>query len=206
MSAAAARIGSIDELIALYGEPSERAMRKQLTTLEQHSRRFIELTPFVVVATSGASGMPDASPRGGAPDFIKPWDERTLLIPDSPGNNRLDSMRNIVETGKIGLIFMIPGVDETLRINGAAYLSRDPAHLAALPDDKRPPKLAIVVSTDEVYLHCPKAFMRSRLWEASAQVPRSALPTLGEMIRDQSGMEGPVETQEQMIARYKANL
>lgn len=203
---AAYRVGSIDELLGLYGEPSVRAMRKQLTSLEKHTRRFIELTPFVVVATSGANGMPDASPRGGAPGFIKPWDERTLLIPDSPGNNRLDSMRNIVETGKIGLIFMIPGVDETLRINGAAYLSRDPAHLAALPDDKRPPKLAVVVSTDEVYLHCPKAFMRSKLWDAGAQIPRSTLPTLGEMIRDQSGMDGPVETQEQMLERYRAAL
>lgn len=200
------RIDSLDELAGLYGEPSPRAMRKQLSTLEKHSLRFIELTPFVVVATSGASGMPDASPRGGAPGFIKPWDERSLLIPDSPGNNRLDSMRNIVETGKVGLIFMIPGVDETLRINGAAYLSRDPAHLAALRDDKRAAKLAIVVSTDEIYLHCPKAFMRSRLWDAAAQVKRSVLPTLGEMIRDQSGMEGPVETQEQMIERYKAAL
>lgn len=200
------RIDSLDELAALYGEPSPRAMRKQLSTLETHSLRFIELTPFVVVATSGASGMPDASPRGGAPGFIKPWDERTLLIPDSPGNNRLDSMRNIVETGKAGLLFMIPGVDETLRINGAAYLSRDPAHLAALRDDKRAPKLAIVVSTDEIYLHCPKAFMRSRLWDAAAQVKRSVLPTLGEMVRDQSGMDGPVETQEQMIERYKAAL
>jgi uncharacterized protein len=200
------RIASIEELTRLYGEPSPRAMRKQLTSLEKHSRRFIELTPFVVVATTGAGGMPDASPRGGAPGFIKPWDERTLLIPDSPGNNRLDSMRNIVETGKIGLIFMIPGVDETLRINGAAYLSRDPAHLAALPDDKRAPKLAIVVITDEVYLHCPKAFMRSRLWDPAAQVKRSVLPSLGEMIRDQSGMDGPVETQEQMIQRYQASL
>lgn len=200
------RIDSLDELASLYGEPSPRAMRKQLSALEKHSLRFIELTPFVVVATSGASGMPDASPRGGAPGFIKAWDERTLLIPDSPGNNRLDSMRNIVETGKVGLIFMIPGVDETLRINGAAHLSRDPAHLAALPGDKRAPKLAIVVSTDEIYLHCPKAFMRSRLWDPASQVKRSALPTLGEMIRDQSGMEGPVETQEEMIARYKAAL
>lgn len=200
------RIDSLDELAGLYGEPSPRAMRKQLAALEKHSLRFIELTPFVVVATSGASGMPDASPRGGAPGFIKPWDERTLLIPDSPGNNRLDSMRNIVETGKVGLIFMIPGVDETLRINGEAYLSRDPAHLAALPDDKRAPKLAIVVSTDEIYLHCPKAFLRSRLWDPAAQVKRSVLPTLGEMIRDQSGMEGPVETQEQMMERYKAAL
>lgn len=200
------RIDSLDELLGLYGKPSERAMRKQLAALEQHTRRFIELTPFVVVATASAGGMPDASPRGGAPGFIKPWDDRTLLIPDSPGNNRLDSMRNIVETGRIGLIFMIPGVDETLRINGAAHLSRDPAHLAALPDDKRAPKLAIVVSTDEVYLHCPKAFMRSRLWSAEAKVPRAALPTLGEMIRDQSGMPGPAETQEQMLARYQADL
>ncbi len=200
------RIQTLEALAALYGPVSERAQKKQITALEPHSRRFIALSPFVVVATAGASGMPDASPRGGAPGFIRPFDDRTLLIPDAPGNNRLDSMRNIVETGKVGLIFMIPGVDETLRINGAAHLSCDPVHLAALPDEKRAARLAIVVSTDEVYLHCPKAFMRSRLWSPEAQVPRSALPSLGEMIRDQAGLAGPVESQAQMLERYKATL
>ena len=200
------RIDTLEALAALYGPVSERAQKKQLAALEPHSRRFLALSPFVVVATAGASGMPDASPRGGAPGFVRPLDERTVLIPDAPGNNRLDSMRNIVETGKVGLIFMIPGVDETLRINGAAHLSRDPAHLALLPDDKRPPKLAIVVTTDEVYLHCPKAYMRSRLWAVEAQVPRTALPSLGEMIRDQARLAGPVESQAQMLARYQADL
>lgn len=200
------RIRSLNELRAIYAQPKERALKKQLSVLEAHSRRFIGLSPFFVIATAGTQGMPDASPRGGAPGFVKVLDDRTLLIPDSRGNNRLDSMHNIIETGKAGLIFIIPGVDETLRINGRAWLSRDPAHLAPFAGEQNPPKLALCVSTDEVYLHCAKAFMRSKLWAAEAQLPRSSLPTIAEMIRDQTGLGGPVETQEQMVARYKADL
>ncbi|MBC7957536.1 MAG: pyridoxamine 5'-phosphate oxidase family protein [Cytophagales bacterium] len=199
-------IASLPDLLALYPAPKERPLKKQLSALEAHSRRFIELSPFFVIATASAQGMPDASPRGGAPGFVKVLDERTLLIPDLRGNNRLDSMRNIIENGKAGLIFIVPGVDETLRINGRAWLSRDAAHLARFSGEQNPPRLTICVSADEVYLHCAKAFMRSRLWSADAQVPRSALPTIGEMISRQTGMVGAVETQEQMIQRYQADL
>lgn len=199
-------VQTLEALHALYGAPSARAARKQLVALEAHSRQFIGLSPFAVIATVGASGTHDASPRGGAPGFVQVLDDRTLLIPDAPGNNRLDSLRNIVETGRIGLLFMIPGVDETLRVNGAAWLSRDPAHLSRVADGKRAAKLAIAVTTEEVYLHCAKALMRSRLWTAEAQVPRSVLPSMGEMIRGQTGMEAPAETQEQMLARYTADL
>ena len=113
-------IDSLEMLRALYPEPKERAIRKQLAVLDVHCRRFIEILPFVVVASSSGAGAMDASPRGGAPGFVRVLDARTLLIPDAPRNNRLDSLENIVATGKVGLFFMIPGIDETLRVNGAA--------------------------------------------------------------------------------------
>jgi PPOX class probable FMN-dependent enzyme len=199
-------VQSLEQLASLYPAPKERPLRKQLVALERHSRRFIALSPFLVISTAGAQGTADASPRGGAPGFVHVLDDRTLLLPDAPGNNRLDSLRNIVETGKAGLLFMIPGVDETLRINGSAWLSRDPAHLAAFSGEKREPRLVLGLTVEEVYLHCSKAFMRSRLWQPDSLVDRSVLPTMGEMIRDQTGMDVPLETQEQMVARYTADL
>jgi uncharacterized protein len=199
-------IDTLANLRALYPEPKERTLKKQLAVLDVHCRRFIELSPFAVVASRGASGTMDASPRGGTPGFVKALDERTLLLPDAPGNNRLDTLENIVETGTLGLLFMIPGVDETLRINGSARLSGDEAHLQPFSEEKRPPRLVVVVQVQEAYLHCAKAMMRSKLWAASAQVPRSVLPTMGDMIKSQTGMEAPAETQEQMLARYAADL
>jgi PPOX class probable FMN-dependent enzyme len=148
----------------------------------------------------------DASPRGGAAGFVKTPDSHTLLLPDAPGNNRLDSFTNIVESARVGLLFLIPGFDETLRVNGAAVLSTDPADIARCTDDKRAPKLVIRVGVQEVYLHCAKAFMRSRLWSADSHVPRSAMPTMGQMLNDQTGIETPPETQEEMARRYAPDL
>ena len=199
-------IDSLEQLRALYPAPKERAVRKQLSALDVHCRRFIELSPFVVIASSNTTRAMDASPRGGAPGFVKVLDERTLFIPDSPGNNRLDTLENIIGTGKIGLFFMIPGIDETLRINGAARLSCHEQHLRLFSAEKRQPKLVIEVSVAEAYLHCAKALMRSSLWKASSLVDRSSLPTMGQMINSQTGIEAPAETQEQMIARYATEL
>lgn len=199
-------ITTIDELRALYSQPGERALRKQLPTLDVHARRFIELAPFCVLATCGADGRMDASPRGGAPGFVKVAPDGDLLIPDSPGNNRLDSLQNIVATGQAGLLFMIPGFEETLRVNGRARLTRADDALALCRDERRMPRLAIRIAVTEAYLHCAKAFMRSRLWDPAALTDRGALPTMGEMIRDQSGMEVPAETQEEMRRRYAPDL
>jgi len=148
----------------------------------------------------------DASPRGGAPGFVKVHGDNTILIPDSPGNNRLDSLANIVETGKVGLIFLIPGVDETLRINGAARLNDTEAVRNHCADERRIPKLVIEVAIAELYLHCAKALMRSSLWDPARHIQRDALPTLGRMIGDQIGYAGTLETQEQMVERYKRDL
>lgn len=195
-----------DRLRELYDAPRGRAVTKELARLDRHCRRFIELSPFVVVASGAAGGHFDASPRGGEPGFVQVADDHTLLIPDSPGNNRLDTMENILETGKVGLLFMIPGIDETLRINGRARLLDAPQVLARFAAMKRAPKLAIEVTVAQAYLHCAKAFMRSRLWDPASHVPRSALPSTGEMIREQSGSSEPAESQEAMIERYKALL
>jgi PPOX class probable FMN-dependent enzyme len=199
-------ITSVDVLRTLYVTPGERAIRKQLSSLDRHCRRFIELSPFLVLATTGETGEMDASPRGGVPGFIKVQDERTLLIPDAPGNNRLDSLENILATGRVGLLFLIPGVDETLRINGSAVLSRAEADLALCADDRRAPKVVVKVTVLEAYLHCAKAFMRSRLWSAESHVDRALLPTLGQMIQDQTGIQVPAETQEEMVRRYGPDL
>jgi len=199
-------ITTADALRALYPEPRERALKKQLAAIDGHARRFIELSPFVVLASGSAAGALDASPRGGAPGFVKVADDHTLLLPDSPGNNRLDSCRNIVETGGVGLLFMVPGFDETLRVNGTATLTQDPQLLARCADERRTPKLVIRIAVREVYLHCAKAFMRSRLWEAASQVPRETLPTMGQMINDQTGIHAPPESQQDMVRRYAADL
>ena len=199
-------VTSLDALRELYAAPGERALRKQLSSLDPHCRRFIELSPFLVLATSGTTGAMDASPRGGVPGFVKVQDERTLLIPDAPGNNRLDSLENILATGCVGLLFLIPGVDETLRVNGSAVLSRAEGDLDLCKDDRRTPKVVIRVSVQEAYLHCAKAFMRSRLWSAESQIDRALLPTLGQMLNDQAGLNIPPETREEMVKRYAPDL
>jgi PPOX class probable FMN-dependent enzyme len=203
-------ITTLQALRGLYAAPRERAVRKQLPALDGHCRRFIELSPFVVMSTVMSTGDAalhlDASPRGGAPGFVKVNGEGALLIPDAPGNNRLDSLENIVSTGRVGLLFLIPGIDETLRVNGSAVLSDAAADIALCADDRRAPRLVIKVAVEAAYLHCAKAFMRSRLWQPDAQVARSTLPTMGQMINDQTGITTPPETQEEMVRRYASDL
>jgi PPOX class probable FMN-dependent enzyme len=195
-----------EALRALYAPAKERAIRKQIGHLDKHCLRFIALSPFVVLASGSGENRYDASPRGGEPGFIKAPDSATLLIPDAPGNNRLDTLENILGTGRLGLLFLIPGVDETLRVNGRARLSDEAALLAIFSGEKRAPKLVIEVKVEDVYLHCAKALMRSKLWDAASKVDRAVLPTIGQMINDQTGIEAPAETQEQMVERYKPDL
>ena len=199
-------IDSRETLRALYPPAKERSLKKQIGHLDKHCRRFVELSPFVVLASGSADGRFDASPRGGEPGFVKAPDSATLLIPDAPGNNRLDTLENIVGTGRIGLLFMIPGMDETLRVNGTARLCDEAGMLAQFANEKRAPKLVIEVKVEDVYLHCAKALMRSRLWSADSKVERSAMPTMGKMLNDQTGIQTPAETQEQMVERYKPEL
>lgn len=174
------------DLAALYPEPSALAKAKQIDHLDKHCRRFIELSPFLCLATSNAAGKSDVTPRGDPPGFVKVLDDKTLAIPDRPGNNRIDSLKNLSEQPRVGLLFMIPGIEETLRVNGPATLSQDPDLLRSMAVDGKLPKLAIVVHVEEAFLHCAKAFKRSKLWQAEAQVPRKTLPSLAQMIVDQT--------------------
>lgn len=199
-------IDGLDALRALYPPAKERSVKKQLAALDRHCLRFVELSPFVVLASSGPGGQCDASPRGGEPGFVKALDARTLLIPDAPGNNRLDTLENIVGTGRLGLLFLVPGVDETLRVNGRARLVDEAAVLARFATERRTPRLAIEVAVEDAYLHCAKALMRSRLWDDARKVDRSTLPTMGQMLNEQIGVAAPGETQAEMLKRYQQEL
>ncbi|MBE0586520.1 MAG: pyridoxamine 5'-phosphate oxidase family protein [Hydrogenophaga sp.] len=203
-------ITTLEALRALYDPVRERAALKELPQLDAHATRFIGLSPLVVLSSVGANGALDASPRGGEPGFVKVLDPQTLLIPDAPGNNRLDTLENIVQTGQLGLLFLVPGMDETLRVNGRALLSTDEADRTRCADARRVPKLVVRVTVQASYLHCAKALMRSSLWDASRQVERSVMPSMGEMLRDQIGdrlsTDAPVETQAQMLERYRQTL
>ena len=196
-----------DQLRQLYAAPAERALLKQQTELDRYCLRFIALSPYVVLATGGHNGaLLDASPRGGQPGFVKAADASTLLIPDAGGNNRLDSLSNLLDDPRLGLLFMVPGFDETLRVNGRAQLRDEPHYTALFANDHFRPKLVIEVQVQEAYLHCAKALMRSRLWSADAQVSRTAMPSMGEMMKDQIGGDIPAETQAEMLVRYAQDL
>ncbi len=200
------RITTGEQLRSLYAQPTERALRKQLPALDRHCKAFIALSPFVMLATSDAAGRVDATPRGGAPGFVVVQDEHTLLLGDAPGNNRLDALQNLLENPQAGLLFLIPGVDETLRVNGRVELSNDPSDVATCTDARRAPKVVLRITVKEAYLHCAKAFMRSRLWQGDARIARDLLPTMNQMIHDQLGLETPPESQSQMVQRYQQDL
>lgn len=176
------KIETIEQLEALYGEPQPLALKKEIDHISPHYRAFIEKAPFVVVATSGPEGL-DCSPKGDPAGFVRVVDENTVLIPDRRGNNRVDSLRNIVRDGRISLLFLIPGVKEALRINGRAVLSVDPELCASFPMQGKVPASVIVVTAERVYFHCPKALMRSKLWDADTQIERSELPSSGEIFQ-----------------------
>jgi hypothetical protein len=200
-----AAITSESHLRALHASPKEGTLRKQLDRLDRHCRRFIELSPFVVMATADAEGRMDATPRGGAPGFVTVADERTLLLPDRRGNNRLDSLSNLTEHPEIGLLFLIPGVDESLRANGSVELRTDPDLVEPFRVGRSAPAVVLRITVREAYLHCGKAMMRSRLWSQEAKIDRSELPPLGVMLREQTGV-GLAESQSQMLARYRNEL
>ena len=203
-------ITTLPALREIYAPVNPRSALKELPQLDVHAKRLISLSPFVVIASYGADGRADTSPRGGDAGFVKIMDANTLLIADSPGNNRLDSLENIIATGQVGLLFMVPGMDETLRVNGTAVLSTMEAERKLCEDSRRVPPLVIRVTVQACYLHCAKALMRSDLWNASKHIDRSQLPSMGEMMHDQlAGKISPdtaVETQVQMLARYRQSL
>lgn len=169
----------------MIGRAEGLAAKKSLRRLDRYCRRFIELSPFLVIGTQSADGRADVSPRGDPAGFVQVIDDQRIAIPERPGNKRLDTLTNILGNPNLGLLFMIPGFEETLRINGRATLSRDPQLFERMTVQNRPPKVAILVRVEEAFLHCAKAFKRSKLWDPAARVDRKVMPSLGRMILEQ---------------------
>jgi PPOX class probable FMN-dependent enzyme len=177
---------TIEELETIYGEPNERALRKEIPYVNEDYRAFIELAPFAVLATAGPEGL-DCSPRGDAPGFVRIIDEKTLAIPDRVGNNRIDSLRNIIVEPRLALLFVVPGVGETLRVNGRGRISNEAALLESFAVDGKLPRTVVLVDVDAVYFHCSKALARSRLWDPARHIERSRLPSTGSILKRLSG-------------------
>ena len=175
-----------ESLLELYPAVHELAVVKCQTSLDPHAKDFIERSPFICIGTQSADGTADVSPRGDPCGFVKVLDDNTLLIPDRPGNNRLDTLKNIIANPAVGLLFMVPGFDETLRVNGVAKLTHDPKLLEMMAVKDRNPTTAIVVAVEEVFLHCAKAFRRSKLWDPGSLQDRSEMPSLVKIILDQT--------------------
>lgn len=180
------------DLRQIYKQPSAGAVAKTFSRIDEHFRRFIELSPFVCLGTTGADGLGDVTPRGGEPGFIQVLDATHLALPDRPGNNRLDSLSNIVHHAGIGLLFFIPGFEDTLRVNGLAHITTDASLMERFVAHGKLPLSVVVIEVKEIYLHCSKAIRRSGLWKPEAQVDRQSFPTAGQIYRDQLELEQDV--------------
>ena len=188
------------QLRALMGDPvAPPVVEKTLTSLDRHCRAFVGRSPFVLIASSDSDGRMDVSPKGDAPGFVQILDENTLAIPDRPGNQRFDTFRNLFQSPRVGLIFLIPGKRETLRIGGNAQVVRDQELLESMAAKNKIPSLAIVVHVDEAFFHCSKCMIRSRLWQPDHWPSLEGLPTLAETMKDAASVPGPVEALEGVI-------
>ena len=174
-------ISTIEELEALYGQPAEASIVKEVDRITPHYRALIEASPFAILATSGPEGL-DCSPRGDAPGFVRVHDDRTLMLPDRRGNNRADSLRNIIRDPRIALLFVIPGSGTTLRVNGRAHLSTEPDLLTSFVVDDKVPRSVVVIAVDSVYFQCSRAIVRADLWNPEKYVPAACLPTSGQIL------------------------
>lgn len=200
-------ISTREELRSLYKEPGDGAVRKVLPRLDSHCRSFISRSPFVLIGSTDGSGNADVTPKGDRPGFVEILDETTIAIPDRPGNNRLDTLENLLLDPAIGLLFLIPGMNETLRINGAAKITADPALRERLAHDGKPPLSVIVVEIKAAYMHCAKAFMRSELWKPESWPDRGKLPTLGQILKDQLALDQSAgETDRWLDDAYKKSM
>ena len=174
-------VRSVAELEALYGQPGEASTVKEVAHITPHYRAYIEAAPFCALATSGPEGL-DCSPRGDKPGFVRVHDEKTLMLPDRRGNNRIDSLRNIVRDPRVALLFLIPGVGNTLRVNGRAHLNVEPSLLASFEIDGKPPRSVMVMQVDAIYFQCARALVRSELWNPARFAPDGKVPSMGTML------------------------
>jgi PPOX class probable FMN-dependent enzyme len=189
-----------------YGDVSQLAQMKELTRLDKHCRAFIALSPFLVLATGDGAGRLDASPRGDAPGFVLVLDDTTLLLPDRPGNNRVDSYGNVVANPGVGLIFFVPGIDETLRVNGRASVTTDASLLADAEAMGKVPRAGLLIAVEQAFFHCAKALKRSHLWDASRHVERRSFPSLGKIIADQTAQCSAEDADARIEDGYKNRL
>jgi uncharacterized protein len=199
-------IPDLASLRAHMGPISPLAARKVVHRLDGHCRHFIALSPFLVIATADADGKLDASPRGDPPGFVRVIDDTTLLLPDRPGNNRVDSLGNVTANPQVGLVFFVPGIDETFRVNGRASVTTEAALLGPCEVGGRVPKTGLLIAVEEAFFHCAKALKRSRLWAADAQVERSTFPSLARVIGDQVAGVDVAEAEERIQASYRDKL
>jgi len=202
----AVRIGDPETLREHIGAVSPLATDKVLDRLDRFCRDFIALSPFLVLASCDSEGRADASPRGDAPGFVRVLDEKTLLIPDRRGNNRVDSFGNVLSAPGVGLVFMVPGIPETLRVNGKGQATRDAELLAASTVQERPPVTGLLVTVEEAFFHCGKALIRSKLWDPASQVPRASFPSLGRIIADQTKGVDADEADRNLEEAYRTRL
>src|SRR6201987_3107211 len=196
-------VEDLDGLRELYGPPSDRSVKKQLSRFDKHCRAFIARSPFLVMASSDPSGRCDASPKGDAPGFVQVLDDETLLIPDRLGNNRIDTIGNLLARPGVGLIFFVPGINETLRINGRARVTIEAASLEPLAVNGKVPRSGILVTAEEIYFHCGKALIRSELWNPEKHLRRSQFPSLGRILADQLGGISVEESERLTAESYK---
>ena len=202
-------VTSRDELRAIYKtpRPTDGSIRKELKALDGHCRSFIGKSPFVLIGSSDGAGNADVTPKGDKPGFALVLDEKTIAIPDRPGNNRLDTLENILLNPSIGLLFLIPGMNETLRVNGDARITVDAGLREKLSVDGKEPQSVLVVTVKAAYMHCAKAFMRSDLWKPETWYDRSTLPTLGQILRDQLALADSVEATDRWLDEgYKQTM
>ena len=178
-------VNNHSELRDLYKPPAPRAVQKVLDHLDVHCRNFIALSPLCVLSSAGANGQADASPRGDPPGFVQVLDEKTLLLPDRPGNNQVDSLQNIVQNPGVGLLFFVPGMNETLRVKGKAEIVSDEEVLEPMKMKRRAPLSGLRITVEEAFLHCGRALIRSRIWDPEIQIDRSEYPTYGQVLADQ---------------------
>ena len=197
-------IADAKELRETYGAPTERSLKKQMSRFDKHSREFVARSPFLVIASTDRSGRCDASPKGDAQGFVQVNDDTTLLIPDRLGNNRVDALGNPVARPGIGLIFFVPGINETLRVNGQVCVTPDHALLEPLAVNGKVPRSGILVSGEEIYFHCGKALIRSELWNLEKHLRCSAFPSLAAVLTEQIG--GAVGGDPERLERHKTRL
>jgi uncharacterized protein len=199
-------VTTMEQLETLYGEKNPNSVLKEIDHINAGYRTLIEAAPFVAVATSGPEGL-DCSPKGDAPGFVRILDDKTLALPDRPGNNRIDGFRNIVRDPRVALLFLIPGCAETLRVNGRASISLEPKLMQSFAVNGKPPRCVLVVHIESIYFHCAKAIMRSKLWDEASKIDRKSLPSTGTIIAElSSGRAGGEQYDRDMPERHKAML